>query len=112
APGQPLALTWRTSGGTKLTLSRAGVAMPLLTETDAARIAAGSFTDTVPANLPVDGVLAYTLQLESGGTMISAAAAARVAGGLKLSQLNVPEYVRPGRPYGVSWQTAGASSLE
>ncbi|MBK7864519.1 MAG: lamin tail domain-containing protein [Archangiaceae bacterium] len=112
APGQPLQLSWRTSGGTKLTLTREGVGTPLKVETDVALVKNGGFTDTVPMNLPADGVLSYRLVLEDGPNHVENSAIARVAGSLKITRFTVPAYVRVGAPYSVSWATAGANSLE
>jgi len=82
-----------------------------LVETDPARIAAGSFSDTVPANLPVDGLLSYTLQLESGTAMVTAAALARGRG--SLDSRSSSSRVRAQRqPYNVTWLTSGARSSE
>ena len=64
APGE----TSTPSG--QLAISRSGTAQPIHTETDAARIVAGSFSDTAPP-LPFDGVLAYSLLLTSGTAQTS-----------------------------------------
>jgi hypothetical protein len=112
AAGQPVPLEWRTTGGTRLTLTRAGATMPVLVETDPARIATGMFSDTAPASLPVDGLLSYQLDLDTGTTKLSAQLTVRIGGALKISRFTVPGFVKTGNPYSISWATTSATYLE
>lgn len=111
--GTAFSVRWETLGATKVTLSRAGVTAPLATETDPARVAQGSFTDTVPANLPVDGVLTYTLDAESGALKSTSQLVVRVGGGLSIRTFTAPDLVQSGTgTFTVSWTTQGADTAE
>ncbi len=112
APGQPVTLSWQTVGGSKLTLTRAGAGTPLVSETmDAARIARGSFSETAPAG-PADGVMTYRLEVEQGALKAERIVIVRLGNDLRLNTFTVPQYVRDGFPYGISWTTQGATSVE
>jgi len=111
APGQPLTLSWQTLGGARLTLTRAGASMPLLVEMDAVQLARGSFQDTAP-NLPTDGIVTYRLEVEQGMLKAERIVTVRIGGDLRLEGFRAPEYVRSDLPFGVSWSTRGATSVE
>lgn len=111
AAGGMAKLTWRTRGASSLTLSRAGVMTPLVTEMDLAKVAQGDFTDTVPADLPANGVLSYTLVASVGTQQVTQSLEVRTAGGLRFVKSSIPSYGRLGGNVSVSWQTAGAQAL-
>ena len=111
-PGQMVTLNWETSGGASLTLKREGAAAPLLTETMATRVTSGSFSETVPATAPVDGLLRYTLELTRGADKVTRLLTVRVGGSVSIDQLLVPGYVRSGNSFIVQWKTTGAERLE
>ncbi|MBK7857111.1 MAG: hypothetical protein IPJ65_00545 [Archangiaceae bacterium] len=46
-PGQPISVSWRTVGGTKVSITRAGASTPVHVETDAGRVANGTYSDDV-----------------------------------------------------------------
>lgn len=110
-PGQPVTLSWTTGGGTKLTLTRDGATMPLLTEMSAASIAQGSFED-MPPSLPVEGLLIYRLELEDGANKTTSVLTVRVGGSLRITSFTVPTWARPGFAIPVVWATEGATHLE
>jgi len=107
AAGQPLALTWRTSSGTKLTLSARGDHAAARRERPG-RIAAVRSATRCRRTCPSTGCSA-TPQLEAGRRWSPQPRGAR-RGALKLSQLVVPEYVRHGQPYNVDLLTSGRVS--
>jgi hypothetical protein len=109
--GQPVKLAWRTRGATSLTVTREGVTAPLVTETDAAKVAAGDFTDTAPADLPAGGVLAYTLTASVGAEQLTRELLVYAAGTLRFTKVVIPPYGRTGSNVPVSWQTTGADSV-
>ncbi len=111
-PGAMAALTWETSGGTKLTLKRDGVAAPLLTELNPTAIVSGTFNDTVPASAPADGQLNYTLELEQGAAKVTKQLTVRIGGAVKIDSFTVPAYVRQNQTFVAQWKTTGAERLE
>ncbi len=110
-PGQPLTLVWRTGGGSRATLKRAGLAMPL-TSVTGGLVANGTFTDTLPANLPIDGVVEYVLEIEAGAMKAQRTLTVTLGGAVRIDEFKVPPYVKPGGSYIVSWKTTGATRLE
>jgi hypothetical protein len=104
-------LKWTTRGATSLTLTRVGASTPLLAETDPARVASGDFTDTLPADLPADGVVEYTLEATSGGISVRRGLTVRTAGSLKILGVTAPPYAPPRTPVTVQWRTQGADGL-
>ncbi len=110
--GAPVTLQWETAGATQLTLTRAGATAPLLTETDAARVAAGTFTDAAPPVRPVDGVLRYRLEAASGSSSAARELEVRIGGSVQLSAFNVPQYALAGATYTVSWTSTGGDAAE
>jgi hypothetical protein len=111
-PGQMVSLSWETSGGSKLTITRSGMTAPVLTELNATNIVSGTFSETVPASTPVDGLLHYTLELEQGAQKISRPLTVRVGGSVKIDQFTVPGFVRTDASFLVQWKTSGAERVE
>ncbi|MEW6435291.1 MAG: lamin tail domain-containing protein [Myxococcota bacterium] len=109
APAGSVTVAWETRGATHLTLTRDGATTPVLEETDLAKIASGTFTDTVPADVPVDGVVTYVLKIEAGTRTTTQAAVIRV-GAIDLT-LNVPNYAKVGQVVPMTWTSSGAESL-
>ncbi|MBL8956940.1 MAG: lamin tail domain-containing protein, partial [Myxococcaceae bacterium] len=110
-PGQPLTVTWRTGGATRATLTRAGLATPL-TSVTGGLVANGTFTDTAPANLPVDGLVEYTLEIESGPMKVKKTLVVTLGGAVRIDAFEVPRFAKPGAVYVVSWRTTGVTRLE
>jgi hypothetical protein len=109
-PGEPVTIQWETASATSVTLRRVGLAMPLPIATG--QVESGSFTDTVPANLPPDAVLTYVLEATSGTATASRALEVFVGGGVQITTFTVPAYALSGTTFPVSWTTAGAQSAE
>jgi len=110
-PGQPLVLTWRTGGAVQVTLRRTGAAMPLKTATGG-MATSGVHTDTVPANLPDDGVVEYVLEAEAGTMKAQRKLTVTLGGAVRIEEFNVPPFAKEGAAYIVSWRTSGATALE
>jgi len=111
-PGGMLTLAWETSGGSKLTITREGVTAPLLTETDAIKILSGTVTDTVPASAPVDGLLHYTLELQTGAVKTTQKLTVRIGGSVTINAFNLPAYAKATSTFTVNWNVTGADRLE
>lgn len=109
--GDMAKLTWRTRGATQVTLTRAGVQAPLVTEMDPAKVASGDYTDTVPSDLPPNGVLNYELTASNGTEQVTRKLEIRTAGGLRLTDWSIPGYGRAGGNVPVSWKTTGATAV-
>ncbi|MBL8949244.1 MAG: hypothetical protein JNK82_00610, partial [Myxococcaceae bacterium] len=110
-PGQPITVSWQVrGGGSRLTLTRAGAAMPLVTETMPAAIAQGSFMETAP-NLAPDSLLTYTLTVEHGAERIEQVLVVRIGGNLRVT-VSVPLFVTAGTPFTLGWTTVAANQLE
>lgn len=108
--GEMVKLKWTTRGANSLTLTRAGEANPLLTETDVAKVASGTFSEAVPADLPVDGVLQYRLSITNGTQSADLALTVRVGGGVTLT-VTAPHYAVPSSQVIVQWASTNATSL-
>ncbi|MEW5740583.1 MAG: hypothetical protein AB1938_16765 [Myxococcota bacterium] len=111
AAGGMAKLAWTTRGATSLRLSRIGAATTLLDETDPARVATGDFTDTLPADLPADGVVEYTLEATAGAVTVSRGLTVRTAGSLRILSVTAPPYAHPNSPVSVGWKTQGAQGV-
>jgi hypothetical protein len=108
-PGGMATLAWVTRGATRLRIIRDGATSALVDETDAARIAAGTVTDAVPADVPTGGVVTYTLTIEAGARTLTRTLVVRV-GRIEL-QFNANAYAKVGQTVPVSWTTSGAEAL-
>lgn len=112
APGEMVTLAWKTSGASMLTIEKGGSATPLLSESDPVKVAQGQLTDTVSAALPPSGVLTYRLTLGTGAAAVVRGLEIRLAGGLRITALTTPTYVRPNVDAPVTWATSGAQRVE
>lgn len=112
AAGVPLKLKWTTAGGTQLVLTRLGNSTPLLTETSAAAIAQGEFTETLSGPLAPATVLTYQVDLTGPGG--SASKLLRLDTGLnpRITQWEVPAFGAQGGTFNVAWGTANVARLE
>ena len=108
APGSAVNLAWTTRGATQLVLTRVGATAPLLTETDAAKIANGAFTEVAPASLPQDGVLQYELEVSAGGVVTRLPLTVRV-GRIDLT-LTASGFAKVGQTVPVTWRSTGGES--
>lgn len=110
APGDMVKLKWTTRGASSLTLTRVGEANPVLSETDPATVASGTFSEALPADLPVDGVLQYRLSITNGTTSTERPLTIRVGGSLTLA-VTAAQYAVPSSQVSVQWTTTNATSL-
>lgn len=110
--GKPVLVKWQTAGGAQAVLTRLGNATPLLTETDAAKVAQGQFTDTAPSPLAPDTVLTYQLEVSGPGGSSSRLLRVDTGATPRVTQFNVPMYAAVGGAFNVTWATAQADSLE
>ena len=112
-PGEPLLVSWKTSGARSVTLGIAGTG-DLITETVASKVADGSFSWTVPAD--ADPAAVYTFTLAAEGTTTDQVEKAQVvvyvSGVPKVREWNVPPYARIGGRFNLSWTTSGADAVE
>jgi hypothetical protein len=108
--GEPLELSWTTVSATSVTLRRVGLATAL--PVPGGQVAAGRFTDTVPANLPADAVLTYVLEVSDGQTMSSKALEVPVGGGVRINTFTAPAYALSGSTFPILWTTVGGESAE
>ncbi len=107
--GSPVTLSWRTGGGEKLVVSSPGRG-ELLTETNAAKMAVGSFTDNVP-DLPDNALVNYDLALTQGSTVLHANVVVHVGVAPAITRFDVPALAQAGGMFTVAWQTVNADSV-
>ncbi len=108
--GEPVVLSWTTVSATSVTLRRVGLATPL--PVAAGQVAVGSYTDTVPGNLPADAILTYVLEVSDGTTMSSKALEVPVGGGVRINTFTAPAYALSGSTFPLLWTTVGGESAE
>jgi hypothetical protein len=108
--GEPVVLSWTTVSATSVTLRRVGLATPL--PVAAGQVAVGSYTDTVPGNLPADAILTYVLEVSDGTTMSSKALEVPVGGGVRINAFTAPAYALSGSTFPILWTTVGGESAE
>ena len=111
--GQPLTLSWRTSGASKLAISLAGTG-EIHTEADASKLADGSFDFPLPSRLEGASVLTFTLRVEgaSAESATEQKLTVYVEGYPAITEFQVPEYAREGQTFTIAWKTQAAHSVE
>ncbi len=109
--GTPVQLSWRTSGGQKLVLSSAGRG-DLLTELDAPKIAAGTFDDVLPADLPQDAVVTYDLALTDGASVLNRSVRVHVGVAPVIDRFEGPVFAQIGGAFTVAWKTSNADAVQ
>lgn len=110
-PGDKVTLSWKVGGAESLTLSADGRG-DLTTVTDAAQLADGSFEDTVPADLPANGLVHYTLTAKQGDAQVIRELTLWVGSDPIFTSFAVPSYAKVGGTYQVQWSTVLADHLE
>lgn len=108
---QTVRLSWQAGGAEKLTLSRIGFGVLVTAET-AAQIADGSHEDTVPADLPDDGLVTWELTIEKGTQKVTRSLTLYVGVTPKVVSFQAPMVVFANSPFIASWTTAQADGLE
>ncbi len=111
--GETLTLAWQTVGAAKVTLSRGGVG-EVHSETDAAKVADGTFELKVPTNVKAADVLTFDLLARGAEESMTTSARVEVyvSGSPVIREWNVPPYAKIGTTFDVSWTTAGADLVE
>lgn len=103
--GSPLTLSWTVAGATSLTLEGAGRGQ-LLSETDPAKVAAGTFTETVPAGVDPATVYTYVLTAKDAtGAATSRTLHVYVEGTPFITTFTGPTYGRMGQTVTLNWTT-------
>lgn len=108
-PGDMITVSWKAAHATKLTLSAAGRG-PLVTETDTAKIAQGSFTEALP-EAPTGTVVSYTLVLEGAGAPVSRDVIVSLGAAPVVVEAKVPDYAKRGGMFSLTWKTANADQV-
>ena len=111
APAGEVTLQWNVGGADKVTVEADGRG-ELHSETDPTRIADGSFTEAVPANLPSFGVVKYVLKAQLGTTVTEKTLEVYVGADPRILNFSAPKYARTGDLATVSWKTALADQVE
>ena len=111
-PGEPLTVTWKTSGASKVTL-RVGSEGELMTETEPSRVADGSYQYAVPAGLSSAPVYTFTLAAEGASPELLEKMQIEVyrAGKPAISEWFAPAYALTGDKFTVRWVTSGADEV-
>ncbi len=114
--GEPLTFAWTTRAAARVIITERTLGR--LTEvTDAAQVAAGSFTWTVPAMLPSgvalgDGVpLAFTLTAADGMDSAVRTLSLVSGDGPAFERLTAPEVATVGKPFTLAWKTVNTARL-
>ncbi|MGA9521240.1 MAG: lamin tail domain-containing protein [Myxococcaceae bacterium] len=112
-PGDNIGLSWTAIGGSSLTIQAIGRG-EIHTVTDAAQIASGSFTDTLPVESVATGTVVYLLKVESETKALVGSRELTVYIGNEpvIAELNAPPYARSGGTFSLSWKTVGAEQVE
>ncbi len=111
-PGQPLTLSWKTTGATKITLEE-----PDRGQLDAsdvpARLAEGSFEFAVDKYVAKDRVFNFRLRAEGGttGVVVEKLITVYVAGQSHILDFKAPRYGLSGGTFLLSWNTAEADQV-
>jgi hypothetical protein len=109
-PGASVDLAWKTSNATKVTL--AAISRGTLTETtDAAKVADGTYTDTVPT-LPNGANLDWVLTVTGPGGSVSQNLSSLVGADPVLKTVTAPVYAKTGSKFTVSWTTANTDVVQ
>ena len=111
APAGEVTLQWKVGGADKVTVETDGRGV-FHSETDPTKIADGSITASVPANLPSFGVVKYVLKAHVGTTVTAKTLEVYVGADPRILNFSAPNYVRPGDLATVSWKTAFADQVE
>ncbi len=111
-PGEPVVLSWKTSGASKVTVD-----VPdreaLLTSEDAAQVAEGSLEVPVESSIPDDRVFNFRVRAEGGtsGVVAERMITVYVAGQSHVLKFEAPRFAMSGETFPVSWQTAQADEV-
>ncbi len=107
--GDPVTLSWTAAGADKIVITSPGRGQ-LAEITDLAKIATGTYEDTVPA-LPAGGVVTYEVSAVRGSSSLSRSVEVYVGTGLTIVRLDAPPVASSGAPYSVRWETLAADRV-
>ncbi|MBK7857110.1 MAG: lamin tail domain-containing protein [Archangiaceae bacterium] len=108
--GEMVTLSWKTLNATKVTVSQPGKGV-LVTETDAAKVADGSATDTLAAY--ADGsVVPYVISVEGARPALSQTVNVVVGKLPAVVSFTGPAFAKLGANFTLSWTTQNADSVE
>lgn len=110
-PGEMVTLSWRTANATKVTLSQPGKGV-LVTETDPAKVADGSVTDTLAA-YPNGSIVPYQLTVEGAGAKLIRTVNVVIGTEPVIATFaSSPLYAKVGGRFTLSWTTMNADAIE
>ncbi|MHB8876347.1 MAG: lamin tail domain-containing protein [Myxococcaceae bacterium] len=111
-PGGTVTVSWKSRGAIKAVLTDP-LRGALVTEADPAKVAAGSFVQTIPATAATGEVYAYELRVE-GANLSSTHQSLQVYVGdqAAVKTFTGPEYARAGATFTLKWTTTGADLVE
>lgn len=110
--GTSLTLSWTTIGAASLQLTGAGRGT-LAGVTDAAQVAAGSFTETLPTEVDPGQYFSYTLTATTGSTSVTRTVIYAVPGNPAIVSFTGPEaaFHGDGGTVALAWQTLEADAV-
>lgn len=113
--GSTVTLSWQTANATRVQLTAPGRGT-LVDETDAARVAQGSFDDMIPAQVDPGQLFSYRLLVSgAGGVQLTKDVVVTVKGNPVITSFTGPQYARIATDGGTStltlaWQTSEAET--
>lgn len=111
ARGSTVSIAWQTVGASEVTLSSAGRGT-LVTRTDPAQVASGTYEETVPATIDPGYFYAYTLTAkDAAGATTVQNLVVPVRGIPSVLTFVAPMAGRSGQTFTVSWSTAQADTV-
>lgn len=111
--GSPVTLSWKTASATRVQLTSPGRGT-LLDETDPAKVADGTFTESLPAQVDPGQLFAYRITVTGSGVSITDELVISLQGSPAVLNLNAPTYARQSTDGGtitLSWQTRDTESV-
>ncbi len=110
--GSTVTLSWATANATRVKLSAPGRGA-LVDVTDAARVAAGTFDDTLPTEIDPGQLFAYELEVTGPGATLTRSLFVAIDGQPAITSFTAPKYARSGSDAGVTlaWATTQADGL-
>lgn len=120
--GTAVTLSWTTANATRLQLTAPGRG-PLVDEMDPARIASGTFADTLPTQIAPGQLFPYLLTITGSGQTLTASVVVSIAGNPAVETLTAPAFVRslsagalpdggpPAQEFNLAWTTREADAV-
>ncbi len=110
--GSMVTLSWATANATSVRLSAPGRGT-LADVTDAARVAAGTFDDVLPAVVDPGQLFAYELTVTGPGATLTRSLVVSINGNPAIVTFTAPKYVREGSDAGIAlaWTTRESDAV-